>query len=358
MTFSEQERRLFAKLSVFAGGCTFAAAEQIADADLETLQSLVEKSLLRFSTERYWMLETIREFATEALGSAELATLKPRHANHFLILLESAEADLSGGSVKTHSPASRPSATTFGPHSTTCGRPARRKPSCASRLPRPASGARATSRRDAGDSRMQLRVRRRRRPRYVPGHSTGSPVSRDSKESRTLPQNSLRRASSCIGRAGDDIGVARTSGLIANVVMTSGDLDRAKVLMEEAAEAFRRLGMKREVSIALDNLGYVAALRGDDLEAQNLYEQSLQLAIENDSDEEATAVRLNLGFGALRRGDFAEAEHWFGQSAEYAVETGNKVTMSYCFEGWGSISAAQAAPAPGDAPSRRCPGTS
>ena len=95
---SEQERRLFIKLSVFAGGCTFAAAETIADADLETLQSLVEKSLLRFSNERYWMLETIREFATESLESAEMTALEGRHANYFLVLLESAEADLLGGS--------------------------------------------------------------------------------------------------------------------------------------------------------------------------------------------------------------------------------------------------------------------
>ena len=46
-----EEQQLFARLSVFAGGCTLEAAEEVADADLDTLQSLVEKSLLRF-TER------------------------------------------------------------------------------------------------------------------------------------------------------------------------------------------------------------------------------------------------------------------------------------------------------------------
>ena len=45
-----------------------------ADADLDTLQSLVEKSLLRFTDERYWMLETIREYASERLrGTRETA---------------------------------------------------------------------------------------------------------------------------------------------------------------------------------------------------------------------------------------------------------------------------------------------
>ena len=44
-----EEQELFARLSVFAGGCTLEAAEEVADADLDTLQSLVEKSLLRFT---------------------------------------------------------------------------------------------------------------------------------------------------------------------------------------------------------------------------------------------------------------------------------------------------------------------
>ena len=65
---SAEERRLFACLSVFAGGCTLEAAEEVCEADLDMLQSLVEKSLLRFSNERYWLLETIREYARERLA--------------------------------------------------------------------------------------------------------------------------------------------------------------------------------------------------------------------------------------------------------------------------------------------------
>ena len=63
----DEEQQLFARLSVFAGGCTLEAAEEVCDADLDTLQSLVEKSLLRFTDGRYWMLETIREYAAERL---------------------------------------------------------------------------------------------------------------------------------------------------------------------------------------------------------------------------------------------------------------------------------------------------
>ena len=75
-----EEQRLFRTLSVFAGGCTLEAAEEVCGADLDTLQSLVEKSLLRFTDERYWMLETIRQHAWEQLGSGRAGPLKARHA--------------------------------------------------------------------------------------------------------------------------------------------------------------------------------------------------------------------------------------------------------------------------------------
>ena len=64
------EQRLFARLAVFRGGCTLEAAETVADADLDILSSLVDKSLVRVRADsgRFWMLETIREFAAERLS--------------------------------------------------------------------------------------------------------------------------------------------------------------------------------------------------------------------------------------------------------------------------------------------------
>src|SRR5947199_160567 len=43
---SEDEQRLFRRLTVFTGGWTLDAAEQVAEADLETLGALVDKSLV------------------------------------------------------------------------------------------------------------------------------------------------------------------------------------------------------------------------------------------------------------------------------------------------------------------------
>jgi predicted ATPase/predicted negative regulator of RcsB-dependent stress response len=85
---SEEEQRVLRALSVFAG-CTLDAAEEVCSADINTLQSLVEKSLLKFSAERYWMLETIRDYARERLDEAgETDALARRHADYHLSLLE------------------------------------------------------------------------------------------------------------------------------------------------------------------------------------------------------------------------------------------------------------------------------
>jgi predicted ATPase/class 3 adenylate cyclase len=84
-----EERQLFAGLSVFAGGCTLEAAEEVCDADLDILQSLAEKSLLRFDGGRYWMLETIREYAAERLHDSGSAAMRARHRAYVVALAES-----------------------------------------------------------------------------------------------------------------------------------------------------------------------------------------------------------------------------------------------------------------------------
>jgi predicted ATPase/class 3 adenylate cyclase len=86
----EDEQALFASLGVFRGGSTLETAELVCDADLDPLASLLDKSLLRRRTgrlgeERYWMLETIREFALERLGeSGREDDLRRRHAERML----------------------------------------------------------------------------------------------------------------------------------------------------------------------------------------------------------------------------------------------------------------------------------
>ena len=101
----EQERLLFRRLSVFAGGLSLEAAEAICtDAGiaegeiLDLLARLVDKSLVlveeREGDRRYRFLETIRQYALERLWEAgEAARLQERHWTWYMALVERAEQE-------------------------------------------------------------------------------------------------------------------------------------------------------------------------------------------------------------------------------------------------------------------------
>lgn len=99
------ERRLFERLSVFAGGWTLAAAEAVDDTGdatprsfLDRLQALVEQSLVltyedRAGNQRFGMLETVRAYANVRLrDGAASADAYQRHAAYFVALAETAKA--------------------------------------------------------------------------------------------------------------------------------------------------------------------------------------------------------------------------------------------------------------------------
>ena len=107
---SEPEQALFRRLSVFSGGWTVEAAEQVAildpAADLEIydgLSALVDQSLVRPPADgpgepRFDMLQLIREYAAERLAETdEAAVVARRHAEWVLALAESATPALEGG---------------------------------------------------------------------------------------------------------------------------------------------------------------------------------------------------------------------------------------------------------------------
>jgi predicted ATPase/class 3 adenylate cyclase len=91
------EQELFARLSVFAGGADLAAAEAVLDADLDVLESLVDKSLVQFEDGRFRLLETMRQYAAERLvESGSERDVAARHAEHFLALAEELRPEVFG----------------------------------------------------------------------------------------------------------------------------------------------------------------------------------------------------------------------------------------------------------------------
>ncbi len=105
---TESERLVFRRLSVFVGGWTLEAAEDICSdgeatrpAILHLIARLVDKSLVvaeeRGQVVRYRLLETIRQYSAAKLNAAGgTVSLRRRHADWYLALAEAAEPALTG----------------------------------------------------------------------------------------------------------------------------------------------------------------------------------------------------------------------------------------------------------------------
>lgn len=105
---NDAERRLFARMSVFTGGCTFESAEAVCDPNelgldpIDGVTDLIDQSLLvrsetRDGEPRLSMLVTIQDFAREQLAtSGELDMMLARHSRHYLTMAEEVEAHLTG----------------------------------------------------------------------------------------------------------------------------------------------------------------------------------------------------------------------------------------------------------------------
>jgi non-specific serine/threonine protein kinase len=99
------ERRLLCRLSVFSGGWTLDAAEEVCSGGsikkrqmLDPLSRLVDKSLVSVEQDgdrRYRFLETVRQYARERLlGSGEAGRVRDLHLDFFLALVRRAEPEL------------------------------------------------------------------------------------------------------------------------------------------------------------------------------------------------------------------------------------------------------------------------
>ena len=96
---SEPERETFQQLSVFRGGFTWQAAQEVAGASLKVLRDLLNKSLLQpAASGRYQLHELLRQYAAEKLEQTPLAyqAARDRHCAHYTALLNEWEDEFAG----------------------------------------------------------------------------------------------------------------------------------------------------------------------------------------------------------------------------------------------------------------------
>jgi len=295
----EGHKRLFRHLSVFVDGWTLDAAEEVCEADLDTLASLVENSLVRREADRFATLEMIREYALERLLAAgEAETVRRRHAAFYLGLVE--ERDYG-------------------------------------EVPRVDSALRA----DQANLRAALEWSSERDPelglRLVAGLESFWPV--------VNPTEGMRWYETLLERARDAPLDLRARALRAygGAANPAGRDDLAERAYKESFAAFRELGDKQGEASLLLRLGYAAFYRGDSDEARSLAERGVAaLADTGDRRLESQFISLlgeveyvegnrSLGLGLMERGvalaDEAGFVWWrsgmLGKLADCALERGD-----------------------------------
>ena len=258
---SPEEQQLFARLSVFAGGCTLEAAEEVARADVDTLQSLVEKSLLRVSSERYWMLETIREYAGERLEEVDT---KRRYVDHFVGLV----SRLAGDHASITADAA-----------------------VMERLDVETANLRAVLRRllEQRNGEQALDVAAALAPYWLArGHFT---------EGLMWIEGAI-----ALDRARDDAVRGRALSEAADLSWSVGDLERARRYATESLAFAESLGQPRAIAQALHDLAEVVTEEGDIARAKTLYEEAIRRA--GEVDYPAPGSLINLGEIAFLERDY------------------------------------------------------
>jgi predicted ATPase/class 3 adenylate cyclase len=279
---SEDERRLFTRLAVFAGGCTYEAAEEIADADPDTLQSLLDKSLLRKRDSktgpRYWMLETIREYAAERLGaSGESEELRSRHAEHFLALAEEAEPHLRDDGEewveRLEDDLDNFRTALDGIEASPDGQLDLRLTGALSRFwylhTHLSEGRRRLEAALASDTRPTAA-----RAKALAGASVMALQLGDWEAARRRAEEALE----LYRELEDPWGVAYSTMMIGNVLSEAGDLATARPFLETSMLAFRELGDEHYTGVAAANVAWVVGDLGDKDRERALLEENLERA--------------------------------------------------------------------------------
>jgi predicted ATPase/class 3 adenylate cyclase len=366
------ERRLFADLSVFAGGCTLEAAEAICGVNgvdvFEGLASLVEKSLVQQnqssgSEPRFSMLETIREYASQRLDERpDAEDVRRRHADHVMSLagpqsnflgpdgprllrefdaeqdnLRAALAYLLGSGraemaleliegvwpfwmVRGHLEEGRRWAEEA--VTQTADRPSKLRSWDVSAL---GEFLRFQGRfEEAIDAKNEALadLRKLKETRLVAAtlHDLGEIHMQlgDRDRARQLHEEALllRR------KDGDRIGIAHALVGLADLALTEDDFDRARGIYEEIRDAGRECDERDFEANGLLGLGEVARREGDYTTARALLREGLEVAVEVGSVFRIVVALEALAALACAEGEWEHAAHLLGASERLRRETG------------------------------------
>jgi predicted ATPase/class 3 adenylate cyclase len=353
---TEPERRQLSRLSVFVGGWTLSAAEQVCSGDgieewevMDLLTSLTDKSLVIAEEQedavRYRLLETVRQYAAERLQErGETETVRSRHRDWSLALAEEAEPQL------------------FGPEQVLwMGRLEAEHDNLRAAL--------AWCEADSEGAEAGLRLAGALgefwsvRGHYREGREhLGRALGREEAQARTAARakalngagvlangmddwalvRALHEESLSIRRElGDRQGIARSLNDLGNVALEQGEYASAQTLFQESLGLHRASGDRRGIAMALGNLGSMARLQEAYAEARSMYEECLVIFKEL-GDRGSIAVRLTyLGIVAFGQGDYASACALHEESLSLYREIGNMNGIAWSLENLGIVASAQ-----------------
>ena len=361
----DQERILFRRLSVFVGGCTLEAVEEVCGGELDALGSLVDKSLVRVDGERFGMLETIREYAGELLGSsAEAGEVRRAHAAHYLRLAHAATAPgltASGQAVwrttletdHDNLRAALRFALDAGDAATALelcavlwrfwlergylseGRlwldeslaaPSEASPGRARALSANGVLARYQGDYDRGEGLCRDALELARSlddPKGVAEAYTGLALIRNARGDNPEAETLFREALSIYEGLGEEPGTARTLDRLAITFVITGEFDRARPLFERSHRLFRQLGDSHGVALGLYGLAMVR-LPGAGAAARVQAEEGLEI-LRAAGDRRTFAKMLwNLADINSELGDAETAAAQFAESLTLMVEFGDR----------------------------------
>ena len=336
-----EQRRVFARLGVFVGGCTLEAAEAVCGAGagsvLDDLSAVVDESLVRRETTepRFAMLETVREYALERLRTlGEDEDAGRRHAEYFLTFAETAR------------------------------RSGQAKWLAALELEHDNLRAAQAFARQRGDGETSLRFcvalwrfwqlhghldeGRRLLASALDATPDGDPLQR----AKALngagvlagEQGDFEAAAAYFEPAlalsrelGDDQRIASVLTNLGNLALFAGDFDEARRLYEESLDHSAAVGDTAMETIALENLGLVALDRGNLDEAVRRLEESAAIAARNTDERARSSSARALAAALIERGEADRARELLAESLTLARRLGELNGLAYCFDTLGGL---------------------